>query len=128
MAHVRVLGIDIAKQIFHIVGTADTGTVVLRKRCSRAALMSFSAQMPPVVIGMEACGGAHYWARRFRQHGHTVKLMAPQFVKSYVKANKHDMADPKRLGKPSPGRRYTSCLSGRSRSRSFNPSIGSVSG
>jgi hypothetical protein len=62
MIHVRVLGIDIAKQIFHIVGMDDTGTVVLRKRCPRAALLSFIAQMPPVVIGMEACGGAHPWA------------------------------------------------------------------
>jgi transposase len=60
MAHVSVLGIDIAKQIFHVVGMDDTGTVVLRKRCPRGALMSFIAQMPPVVIGMEACGGAHY--------------------------------------------------------------------
>jgi transposase len=50
------------------------------------------------VIGMEACGGAHYWARRFREHGHTVKLMAPQFVKPYVKANKHNMADAEAIG------------------------------
>jgi transposase len=49
--------------------------------------MPFIAQLSPVVIGMEACGGAHYWARRFHEHGHTVKLMAPQFVKPYVKSN-----------------------------------------
>jgi transposase len=98
MAHVSVLGIDIAKQIFHVVGMDDTGTVVLRKRCPRGALMSFIAQMPPAVIGMEACGGAHYWARRFREYGHTVKLMAPQFVKPYVKSNKHDMADAEAIG------------------------------
>jgi hypothetical protein len=61
MAHVRVLEIDIAKQIFHIVGMDDTGTVVLRNHCPRGALMSFIAKMPPVVIEMEACGGAHYW-------------------------------------------------------------------
>jgi transposase len=60
MTHVRVLGIDIAKQIFHVVGMDDSGTVVLRKRCPRGALMSFIAQLPPVVIGMEVCGGAHY--------------------------------------------------------------------
>jgi transposase len=98
MAQVRVLGIDIAKQIFHVVGMDDTGTVVLRRCIPRGALMSFIAQMPPVVIGMEACGGAHYWARRFREHGHTVKLMAPQFVKPYVKSNKHDMADAEAIG------------------------------
>ena len=98
MTHVRVLGIDIAKEMFHIVGMDDSGTVVLRKRCPRGALMPFMAQLPPVVIGMEACGGAHYWARRFREHGHTVKLMAPQFVKPYVKSNKNDMADAEAIG------------------------------
>jgi transposase len=55
--------------------------------------MPFIAQLPPVLIGMEACGGAHYWARRFREHGHDVKLMAPQFVKPYVKSNKNDTQD-----------------------------------
>ena len=55
--------------------------------------MPFMAQLPPLLIGMEACGGAHYWARRFREQGHEVKLMAPQFVKPYVKSNKNDMRD-----------------------------------
>jgi transposase len=98
MAHVSILGIDLAKQIFHVVGIDDSGTVVVRKRVLRSALMSFIAQTPPVVIGMEACGGAHDWARRFREHGHTVTLMAPQFVKPYVKSNKHDMADAEAIG------------------------------
>jgi len=71
----------------------DMGHVVLRKRLTREALMPYIAQLPSVVIGMEACGGAHYWARRFREHGHTVKLIAPQFVKPYVKSNKSDPAD-----------------------------------
>jgi transposase len=60
--------------------------------------MPFIAQMPPVVIGMEACGGAHDWARRFREHGHTVKLRAPQLVKPYVNSNKNDMADAEAIG------------------------------
>jgi transposase len=98
MPQVSVLGIDTAKQLFHIVGMDDTGTIVWRKRLTRGALMPFIAQLPPVVIGMEACGGAHYWARRFREHGHSVKLMAPQFVKPYVKSNKHDMADAEAIG------------------------------
>jgi len=88
-----VLGIDLAKRIFHLVGMDDAGHVVLRKRLTRDALMPYIAQLPPAVIGMEACGGAHYWARRFRTHGHTVKLMAPQFVKPDVKSNKNDPAD-----------------------------------
>jgi transposase len=98
MPQVSVLGIDLAKQMFHVVGLDDAGNVVLRKRLTRSGLMPFMAQMAPVVIGMEACGGAHYWARRFREHGHTVKLMAPQFVKPYVKTNKHDMADAEAIG------------------------------
>ena len=96
--HLRVLGIDSAKPIFHVVGMDDTGNMVWRKRVPRGALMPFMAQLSPVVIGMEACGGAHDWARRFREHGHCVKLMAPQCVKPYVKSNTHDMADAEAMG------------------------------
>jgi transposase len=88
-----VLGIDIAKRVFHAVGMDERGKIVLRKRLSRHDLMPFLAQLPPVRIGIEACGGAHYWARRFREHGHDVKLVAPQFVKPFVKSNKNDMRD-----------------------------------
>src|SRR5215468_12326207 len=88
-----VLGIDIAKRVFHAVGMDERGKIVMRKRLSRHDLMPFMAQLPPVLIGMEACGGAHYWARRFREHGHEVKLMAPQFVAPYRKANKNDLRD-----------------------------------
>jgi transposase len=87
------VAIDLAKKVFHLVGTDTTGNILWRKRLSRNALMPFIAQLPPVLIGMEACGGAHYWARRFREHGHDVKLMAPQFVKAYVKSNKNDTRD-----------------------------------
>jgi transposase len=88
-----VLGVDLAKRVFHLVGMDDAGNIVLRKRLTREALMPYIAQLPPMIIGMEACGGAHYWARRFRAHGHTVKLIAPQFVKPYVKSHKNDPAD-----------------------------------
>jgi transposase len=66
---------------------------VLKKRLKRAQVLSFFANLPPCLIGIEACGGAHYWARRLETLGHTVKLMAPHFVKPYVKSNKHDAAD-----------------------------------
>jgi transposase len=89
----HVLGIDIAKRLFHAVGMDERGQIVYRKRLSRHDLMPFIAKRPPVRIGIEACGGAHYWARRFREHGHEVKLMAPQFVKPYVKSNKTDSRD-----------------------------------
>ncbi len=88
-----VVGIDIAKQVFHLVGMDEQGTILVRKRLYRAQVMAFIAQLPPTRIGMEACGGAHGWARRFREHGHEVQLMAPQFVKPYVKANNNDRRD-----------------------------------
>ena len=88
-----VLGIDIAKLVFHVVGMDDTGAVVLRKRLARSELLAFIANLPPLRIGMEACGSAHYWARCFREHGHDVRLIAPQFIKAYVKSPKNDARD-----------------------------------
>jgi transposase len=78
---ISVLGIDIAKHVFHVVGMDDAGHVVLRKRLARSELLHFIATLPAALIGMEACGGAHYWARCFRAHGHEVRLIAPHFVK-----------------------------------------------
>jgi transposase len=88
-----VLGIDIAKLVFHVVGMDDSGHIVLRKRLARSELLTFIANLPPLRIGMEACGSAHYWARCFREHGHDVRLIAPQFVKAYVKSPKNDARD-----------------------------------
>jgi transposase len=88
-----VLGIDLAKTVFHIVGMDRRGAIVLRKRLSRAVLMDVIAQLSPLLIGLEACGSAHYWARRFQTHGHEVKLISPQFVRPYVKSNKNDTID-----------------------------------
>ena len=93
MQKLSVVGIDIAKQVFHLVGMDEHGTILVRKRLYRAQVMVFIAQLPPTRIGMEACGGAHDWARRFREYGHEVQLMAPQFVKPYVKAHKNDLRD-----------------------------------
>src|SRR5438105_5655582 len=68
----HVLGIDIAKHVFHAVGMDERGKIVFRKRLSRHDLIPFLAKLPPVLIGLEACGGAHYWARRCRASGHEV--------------------------------------------------------
>jgi transposase len=87
------VAIDLAKKVFHLVGADTSGKILWRKRLTRNALMPFLAQLPPLLIGIEACGGSHYWARRFRKHGHDVKLLAPQFVKPFVKSNKNDMRD-----------------------------------
>ena len=76
-----VLGIDIAKLVFHVVGMDDTGAVVLRKRIARSELLTFIANLPPLRIGMEACGSAHYWVRYFREHGHDVRWIAPNLSK-----------------------------------------------
>jgi transposase len=89
----HTVAIDLAKKVFHLVGADATGKILWRQRLTRHALMPCIAQLPPVLIGIEACGGAHDWARRFREHGHEVKLMAPPFVKPFVKSNKNDMRD-----------------------------------
>jgi transposase len=88
-----VLGIDIAKLVFHVVGMDDTGHVGLRKRLARSELLHFIGPLPPRRMGMDACGSAHYWARRCREHGHDVRLIAPQFVKASVKSPKNDARD-----------------------------------
>ena len=93
-----ILGIDIAKRLFPVVGMHERGQIVLRKRLARTALMPCIAALPPVRIGLEACGGAPDWARRFRAQHHAVKRMAPQFVKPSVKSNKNDMRDAEGIG------------------------------
>jgi transposase len=87
------IGIDLAKNVFQVDGVDAHGKVSLKKQLKRGQVAAFFANLPPCLIGMEACGSAHYWARKLQALGHTVKLMAPQFVKPYVKTNKHDAAD-----------------------------------
>ncbi len=93
MKNINVLGIDLAKNIFQCHGSDAKGKCVLKKRLSRGKLAEFVANLSPCTIGIEASGGAHYWARVFQAMGHTVKMMAPQFVKPYVRANKNDVND-----------------------------------
>jgi transposase len=92
------LGIDIATRVFHVVGMDEAGHVVLRKRLARSELRRFMANLPPLRIGMDACGSAHYWARCFREYGHDVRLIAPPFIKAYVKSPKHDARDAEASG------------------------------
>jgi transposase len=87
------LGIDLGKNSFHLWGVDEDGRRVVKKKLNRSALIRELANMPCCLIGMEACGGAHHWARELRKHGHDVRLMAPQFVKAYVKGNKNDYND-----------------------------------
>ena len=90
---ITTIGIDLAKEVFQIHGVDRHGKGVLCKHLRRNEMVKFFVNLKPCVIGVEACGSSHYWARKLNEFGHTVKLMAPQFVKPYVKTNKHDMAD-----------------------------------
>jgi len=89
----KIIGIDLAKSVFHLHGANSHGKVVVRKKLSRSKLIVFMANTPPCLIGMEACGGSHDWARKLIAMGHDVRLISPQFVKPYVKSNKNDVAD-----------------------------------
>lgn len=95
--NIITVGIDLAKNVFAVHGVDDNGKAVLVKsKVSREPLLPLLVQLPPCVIGMEVCSGAHHWARLFRQHGHTVRLMAPKFVTPYRmsgKRGKNDAAD-----------------------------------
>ncbi|WP_296223555.1 IS110 family transposase [Ralstonia sp. UBA689] len=90
---ITTIGIDLAKTVFAIHGVNEHGRVVLKKMLRRDQMAAFFANLPVCLIGMEACGSAHYWARKLQSMGHTVRLIAPQFVKPYVKTNKNDAAD-----------------------------------
>lgn len=87
------IGIDLAKSSFQVHGVDVHGKVALRKQLRRGKLLEFFANLPCCRVGIEACGGAHHWARELTKLGHEVRLMAPQYVKPYVKTNKHDAAD-----------------------------------
>lgn len=91
--NIKRIGIDLAKQVFQVHGVDSHEHVVIRKRLRREQMDRFFKELPPCLIGMEACGGSHYWARVLMGYGHTVKLMACQFVKPYVKGGKNDAND-----------------------------------
>jgi transposase len=90
---VTTIGIDLAKSVFQVHGVDEHGRAVVRKRLRRSEVAEFFANLPPCLIGAEACASAHFWARKLTELGHTVRLMAPQFVKPYVKSNKNDARD-----------------------------------
>ncbi len=90
---ITTIGLDLAKNVFQVHGVNERGKAVLRKQLKRDQVAPFFANLPPCLIGIEACASAHHWARKLQALGHTVRLMAPQFVKPYVKSNKNDAAD-----------------------------------
>ncbi len=90
---VKTLGIDLGKNVFHVVGLDERGAVALKRRVTRTQLTVLVGNLPRCLVGMEACPGSHHMARRLEAHGHTVRLLPPQYVRPYVKTNKNDFRD-----------------------------------
>ncbi|MEJ0070266.1 MAG: IS110 family transposase [Pseudomonadota bacterium] len=97
MDKISRIGMDTSKQIFQLHGVDEVERVVLRRKLKRREVLEFFGKLEPTVVGIEACGGSHYWARELRRLGHEVRLIAPQFVKPYVKRGKNDAADAEAL-------------------------------
>lgn len=93
MTEISIVGIDLAKQVFQVHGVDRQGRKRLQRQLTRSQLERFLVQQPPCLIAMEACGGAHHWARRARAAGHEVKMMHPRYVKPFVQVNKNDARD-----------------------------------
>ena len=86
---ITTIGLDIAKSVFHLYAVNQAGRLVKKKPLRRKQLLNYLANIEPCLVVMEACGGANYWAREIIALGHEVKLIAPQYVKPYVKGNKN---------------------------------------
>ena len=93
MGEISMIGLDLAKNVFQVHGIDASGGVVVRRQLRRGAVEKFFAQLPPCLVGMEACGSAHDWARVIGRYGHEVRLMPPAYVKPYLKRNKNDGRD-----------------------------------
>jgi transposase len=90
---IAVLGIDIGKNTFHLIGLSKRGVIVLRQKLSRGQLEAKLANLPPCLVGMEACVGAHHLSRRLKALGHDARLMPAKYVKAFLKGNKNDFRD-----------------------------------
>ena len=93
MATITTIGLDIAKSVFQVHGIDGAGEVMVRRRLTRGRVLRFFEKLPPCLVGIEACGTSHYWARELIALGHDVRLLPAQYVKPYVKRQKNDAAD-----------------------------------
>jgi transposase len=91
--HVNTIGVDLAKNVFQVHGVDSAGKVVITRQLRRKQVLEFFSKLPGCLVGMEACGTGHHWAREISKLGHTVRLMPPSYVKGYVKRSKNDAAD-----------------------------------
>ena len=110
MDKISVVGLDLAKNVFQVHAVNAQGRVVERKQLRRSEVLSWFAKIEPCRIGLEACGGMHYWARKLSELGHTVRPMAARFIKPYLKSNKSDMLDAEAICEAvqRPGMRFVS--------------------
>ncbi len=92
---IAVLGVDLGKNVCSLVGLDDVGVVIVRRRARRDTLIDFVGKLPACIVGMEACCGAHHLGRLFAAQGHDVRLMSPEYVRPYVKAQKNDIVTPR---------------------------------
>lgn len=93
MERLTAIGVDLAKSVFQVHGVNSEGKASVRRKLSRKGLVEFMANLEPCLIGLEACGGARFWVREFKKHGHDARMIAPQFVKPFVKSDKNDAND-----------------------------------
>jgi transposase len=102
MGEVSIIGVDLAKNVFQVHGAAADGSFLFRKKLSRPQFGRFMAQQPLCLVAMEACASAHHWAREMARHGHEVRLIAPHYVKPFIKRQTNDAGDAEAIVEAAP--------------------------
>ncbi len=123
--NITTIGLDIAKNVFQVHGVDRNGKAVLRKKVSRGKVIECFAKLPVCLIGMEACAGAHHWAREVMKLGHSVKLMPAQYVKAYLKGQKTDGNDAEAICEAvsRPGMRFVAINAAKRRPHLRSPTV-----
>ena len=117
MQQITTIGLDLAKQVFQVHGAEADGSPVVSRKLRRGDVLAFLKKLSPCLVGMEACGGAHYWAREIAKFGHDVRLVPPSYVKPFVKRGKTDAADAEAICEAVKARFFDQPLASRTSSR-----------